>query len=243
MVNRVVPIPLFPLGLVNVFAVVGERTVLVDTGPPRSGRKILDGLAAAGVAPGDVSLVLLTHRHVDHIGGVAELMGRIEAPVAIHALDAEPVRTGRPLPQRPTGLFGRAFLMTPLPNERVAPIEPEIVFSGELDLGPFGVDGGRVVPTPGHTLGSVSVRLGGPGGEEVIAADALAGQRLRPRVPAYPPFHDDLGQAESSVLEILGWSPERIYVGHGGPLDPVSVARWVARMQARRHRNEDRNAA
>lgn len=77
----------------------------------------------------------------------------------------------------------------------------------------------------------------------MIAADALAGQRLRPRVPAYPPFHDDLGQSQSSVLEILGWSPERIYVGHGGPLDPVSVARWVARTRARGYRNEDRNAA
>lgn len=58
---------------VRCFAVVGTGgVVLVDTGPPGTGAAIGEALARVGAAWSDVTDIVLTHRHFDHIGGLAE---------------------------------------------------------------------------------------------------------------------------------------------------------------------------
>ena len=86
---RIVTVPILPRGMVNSFIIVGERPVVVDSGVPGSAPKILAALAREGFAPRDASLILITHRHVDHIGSAAALKRATDAPVAVHALDAE----------------------------------------------------------------------------------------------------------------------------------------------------------
>jgi glyoxylase-like metal-dependent hydrolase (beta-lactamase superfamily II) len=67
----------------------GERTLLVDTGTKETpGEVILPFLAAAGVDPASLDLVLLSHADVDHFGGNAAI--RQAAPRALlcaHAAD------------------------------------------------------------------------------------------------------------------------------------------------------------
>lgn len=55
----------------------GSDLVLFDTGFGESGRgagngRLMEGLAAAGFKPEDVTVVVLTHMHGDHIGGLME---------------------------------------------------------------------------------------------------------------------------------------------------------------------------
>lgn len=58
---------------VRCFVVVGTGgVVLVDTGPPGSGEAIGKALARVGAAWSDVTDIVLTHRHFDHTGGLAE---------------------------------------------------------------------------------------------------------------------------------------------------------------------------
>ncbi len=78
--TKVVPIPVLGRHAVNAYLLLGRRPVIVDAGTPGSGRKIYDRITAHGVDPTDVSLIVLTHGHIDHFGSAAELHRLTGAP-------------------------------------------------------------------------------------------------------------------------------------------------------------------
>jgi glyoxylase-like metal-dependent hydrolase (beta-lactamase superfamily II) len=84
----------WPLNVVVVRS--GDQTVLIDSGvgtefhSPRSGH-LARRMEAAGIDPASITDVVLTHMHVDHIGGLLAdgLMGRLRPEVPIHLAAAE----------------------------------------------------------------------------------------------------------------------------------------------------------
>jgi glyoxylase-like metal-dependent hydrolase (beta-lactamase superfamily II) len=210
-----------PLGRVNAFVIRGKRPVIVDTGYPGSAPAILDRLTENGIDPKSVSLILITHGHADHFGSAADLKERTGAKVAIHRLDAEAARKGQDPPLSPTGAIGRLFmsLLTRRGPAKAPSFEPDILIEDEMYLKKFGVDG-KIIHTPGHTPGSVSIAL--PGGE-VIAGDLIMRGMLRWWQPNYPLFADDMAQLDESIQLILRSKPTKIFSGHGGPFNTTSV--------------------
>lgn len=91
-----IPIPVLGKHAVNAHLLLGRRPVLIDAGTPGSGRLIHDRITAHGVDPADLALIVIAHGHIDHFGSAAELHRLTGAPVAGHAADLEPFRTGRP---------------------------------------------------------------------------------------------------------------------------------------------------
>jgi hydroxyacylglutathione hydrolase len=145
------------------------------------------------------------------------------APVAVHKLDAEALRKGQDPPVNPTGAIGR--LLMPLLERRgpakAPPVKPNILIEGEMDLKKFGVDG-KIIHTPGHTPGSVSVIL--PNGE-VIIGDLIMKGIFRWWQPNYPLVANDMAQLKEGIKLILRRKPAKIFSGHGDPFDPKAVQR------------------
>src|SRR5438067_2181479 len=73
----------------NVYVIVErEGLTLIDTGMPRSERKIGAYVRGIGRELGEVRRIVLTHQHVDHVGGAAALAEQTGAEVIASVGDA-----------------------------------------------------------------------------------------------------------------------------------------------------------
>lgn len=211
-----------PLARTSAFIVRDRGVLLVDAGNPGDETAILTTMRGAGVRPDDLSLILITHGHPDHYGSADALRDLTGAPVAVHAADAGIMQRGVGGLRFPTRviwrLIGFAGGMIPFPDP--CGVEPDITIVGPADLAPFGVRG-RVIPTPGHTPGSVSVIIAGG---VAIIGDLLSAL-LPGGEPRLPFGTEDLTEARRSLHTLLACRPERIYAAHGGPWSGMDVWR------------------
>jgi glyoxylase-like metal-dependent hydrolase (beta-lactamase superfamily II) len=203
---------------VNAYIVRGERSIIVDTGVPGYGGRILKTMSRHGIRPQDVSLIIITHGHHDHTGSAAYLREETGAPVAIHKGDVEALRTGLNPPLGPVG--GRGKFMVTLSKmikmPRVQGLEPQLLLEGETDLAGYGIEG-KIVPTPGHTV----LLAGGC----ALVGDMIFGGLVRKHTPGFPYFCQDAGMALKSIRDILDRKPKIFYAGHGGPFTGGQVWR------------------
>jgi glyoxylase-like metal-dependent hydrolase (beta-lactamase superfamily II) len=79
-------------------------------------------------------------------------------------------------------------------------------------LDTYGIDG-VVIPSPGHTHGSLYVQLATG---ECIAGDLVMGMFPAPR-PRLPIFAEDMEAARKNIRIVIDARPAIVYAGHGGP--------------------------
>ncbi len=70
--------------------------ILIDTGCGKSASAILENVESLGFSSKDISAVIATHCHIDHIGGIPPLRKRTGCHVIAHELDAPAIETGDP---------------------------------------------------------------------------------------------------------------------------------------------------
>jgi len=186
----------------------GEELVVVDAGMPRSTGKILSYIRKLGMQPSSISTILLTHCHIDHVGSAYELRKATNAKVAIHANDADFLAGKRALP-RPKGVAGSLFQVAS-PFFRFTKFQPDITLK-EKDI----VAGLKVIHTPGHTPGSIS--LIEPKRELIFVGDTL---RYSEGKISGPPerFTLDADQMKLSIKKISELEFDTMLGGHGESL-------------------------
>lgn len=205
----------------NCYLLLGDKAVLVDTGAPGDLPRILAALKQQGIDPKQLALILLTHGHSDHAGNAAELHARSGRPVALHAGDATLARSGKNgvlAAQGPLGRFIRPFI-----DEEFQSFEPDIQFREVFSLEPYGVRG-KVIPTPGHTNGSVSVVLASG---EAIIGDVLRGSMMWPNRARPPFFCNDLDLNARSIVRLAREGLLRCYPGQFGSFPGSELGRYL----------------
>lgn len=119
----------------------GKRLVLIDTGLGAGNHgALLASLKLAGVSPGDITDVLITHPHFDHIGGLLDAQGRIAFPnAAIRMAGAAWI-----------------WMKQQSPPAMIQSVAPRVqTFEPGAQIAP----GITSVPLPGHTPGHVGYQI------------------------------------------------------------------------------------
>ena len=231
--NTITTIPVLPFGMVNAFLLrTVAGAILIDTGLPGSEKKVELALRANGLGWSDLKLIVVTHGHIDHAGAAKRIQALSGAPVLLHEQDRA-YCLGTPPLLKPTGIFGRLFLLTGAIEEPFETFEPNIVLTDgkPLDLREFGVSG-YAMHTPGHTPGSLSVLLedGVAFAGDLAASGILLGGLMFRKQPKRPPFEETPHEAATSLELLLAKGATTFYVGHGGPLNMDIVRRHIKRL-------------
>jgi glyoxylase-like metal-dependent hydrolase (beta-lactamase superfamily II) len=199
------------------FLIDAPELALVDTGVTESAAGVPAELERLGRRIEDVRWILLTHGHIDHVGGAHalwEATGR-RAKVVISETDAPFLRSRRAHVEEALGLRGPYVDAAQLEAAKTA--EAQEAISGEmeptltvgdgdvLDLGGVAV---RVVAIPGHTAGAVAYVVAGQ--NDVFVGDAAQGYGAASGFPGY----EDPDAYRASLERVLALGPAHLYLGH-----------------------------
>lgn len=214
------------LGMVKAFLIQDRQKVLIDTGMPGQLDKLLAEFRKNKVEPQEISLIICTHSHTDHVGELADLQKLTGARVVLHRSEADGLSRGETSAAIPRSLLGK-WIIRMMRFPPVQPVQTDVLVDEELPLETFGVDG-RIIHTPGHTPGSLSIVLANG---DWIVGDLLTGKKSGPYGKAVLPFFaSDLADLKKSLAKINSQAPRRIYNAHGTPITAQAVADLIARL-------------
>tara|TARA_B100001250_G_scaffold283149_1_gene245311 strand:- start:497 stop:1291 length:795 start_codon:yes stop_codon:yes gene_type:complete len=229
-------IAIAPAGLINAFLInTDKHCILVDCGLPDTEDKVAAVLRSLGKDFSDISLIIVTHAHIDHAGNAQRLRQLSGAPLLAHEADLPYFLGEKKMHFCATGWFGHVFKQTGAIQKPYSPFQPDILLrAGEsYDLNGFGING-RVIPTPGHTAGSVSVLIDNRYAlvGDLISSGILLGGLLLTGKAKKPPFEENPDAVSDALVSLVSLGAEMFYMGHGGPLPQDEVLRHARRIAA-----------
>jgi glyoxylase-like metal-dependent hydrolase (beta-lactamase superfamily II) len=223
-----------------ILVVDGEAVTLIDGGYPADAGALEASLHEVGRSPGDVVTALVTHAHVDHIGGLAPLAARHGTPVLTGPVEARHARREFLEQATPADVARNAWRPRVLGwaahIARLGALGPVSVptATGDATAGvPLDLPGRPVpVATPGHTSGHTAYLL--PAAGVLVSGDALVtGHPTTARTGPQRllPFFDHDPAAAATALDVLAALDAEVLLPghgpawHGTPADAVARAR------------------
>ena len=215
------------LGIDRVHIIRGEKTIMIDSGDAGRVKYFAKALEKLSIKPEDIKLIVLTHGHWDHIGSAKEIKDLTGAKIALHQKEKDWLEKSlRPLPPGVT-IWGKMLFMLmkmSMPMIHVPAAKVDITLgNGELPLNEYGIPG-KIIYTPGHSMGSVSVLL--DTGDAFVGDLAMSGFPLR-LSPGLPIFADDMGKVRESLKLLMDAGAKTIYPAHGKPFNADLLRKMI----------------
>lgn len=218
---RIIPIR---MGFDTCYVVQADGVIAIDAGAPGKIGDFEGGLFRAGIDPGDVQLILVTHGHWDHIGSALAMKEMTGAGIVMHECEARWLEESlAPLSPgvSPWGRMLTAGIKRFMPHVKIPATDVDLRLGDEdFPLNDLGIPG-SVIHTPGHTYGSVSVLL--DSGEVFVGDLAMNRFPLRFK-PGLPIFAVDVEKVKKSWKLLLDRGARTVYPAHGKPF-PAKVIR------------------
>lgn len=214
---------------INTCYVIQEKgAIMVDGGPPKMKVTFLKRMKDVSVDPEEIQLIVLTHGHFDHVGSAKEIQEIAGAQIAIHKKDRNDLELGfSKWPKGVTtwGKISSAIFKPLLKNKMTFPtVKADIILDdNELSLNKYGI-AGKIIYTPGHTLGSVSVLL--DSGE--LFAGCLAHNRLPLTThPALPIYAENIDLVKESWRKVIDAGAKMVFPAHGKPFSVEIIKKYI----------------
>lgn len=189
----------------SAFLIATTEPILIDTGAGRSIKKLIKNIESAGIDPASVKRVVLTHNHIDHIGGMGYLKEEFGVAFFMHELDAPAVESGDGIATA-ASMYGIDF----------PPTKVDVKFSDNE----FSLDAGDtqlfLLHTPGHTPGSISPYIDIDGVRVLFAQDIHG--------PFMDIFGSDIRNWHDSMERLKELKPDILCEGHFGIFRPKERA-------------------
>ncbi len=231
-----------PLGerFVACYIVVGETgAVLFDTGVAETpAASIAPYCAAAGIPLESVRWAVSSHCDVDHMGGNAAFK-RLAPGAALLAHDADARLIGdveaiieeryREFRDEHGIDIDEDMMAWCRAAAEAVPVDIRINGATELDLGGRTV---RLLPTPGHSDGSLS--MWDPTTRAIMTSDAILGESLHfaDGRPAFPPTYRRPGPYLESIATVEALEAEWLLTAHEPPMQGTDAAGFLERSRA-----------
>lgn len=219
-----IDIELFGDGVGAVYLFDDDEPTLVDAGTAAAADRILDGLREAGVEPGALSNLVLSHVHTDHAGAAADLVAAApDLDVFIHEMTAPHLVDPAGLVESSRQAMGEHFAAMgeqgPVPETNVT----EVSDAGTtLDIGENSLE---LIYAPGHSPDHFAVW--NPERRLLFAAECLGlylGEADRWLPPATLP-NFDVALVDEAIETLRGLDPHQIVFPHFGvwPAEPADA--------------------
>ncbi len=205
----------------SVYLIDAPHPAIIDSGPSSTAPAVLQGIRQAGVDPGEIEYIVVTHIHLDHAGGAGTLLKEMpRAKVVVHRRGARHLQRMDALVASAVAAQGEIIIRNYGPSLPVA--ADDIIEVGEgsrLDLG----DGQALefMDTPGHAPHELCIRETLNGG--IFVGDApgmLLGNQSSLFSCHPPPSYDPVACIET-FERLRREAPTKLYFAHFGATENV----------------------
>ena len=200
-------------GNVNCYIVAQNGSaILIDTGRRKYREKILKKCREF-----PITLIVLTHGHMDHCQNAAYLANALHVPIAMCEKDKNLIPDNRKQPLSAKTFLGRIVLSVSLKSfekDSLDVFEPTVNLKDGDNLSEYGIDA-EVIELPGHTNGSIGLKIE----DKLFVGDAL----MNMFYPSVSMLYTDESLMKKSAGKIGDMGKMEIYFGHG---KSVGNRRW-----------------